>query len=226
VWHATFNPGVLRSEIKEMRAFRFYIVVIFLIICATAQSQIVRRGNTNWVGLNLDEVYRLNGYEITQHTCSNDQGSLCVFIKRAFDKEPIQFYAHHREVLVTVGHRKQIVLINDWFATKSGRVVVANLNSGVKTEIDRQALSMYRRHAKPDPRLWIVPEAYEFSPDDKQVLIKMVKEDVSAATASESAIASRSYKDWWYSIDAKNGRVLYEFRANHVASRWWRYRRA
>jgi hypothetical protein len=85
---------------------------------------------------------------------------------------------------------------------------------------------MYRRHAKPDPRLWIVPEAYEFSPDDKQVLIKMVKEDVSAETASESAIASRSYKDWWYSIDAKNGRVLYEFRANHVASRWWGYRRA
>jgi hypothetical protein len=205
-----------------MTGTRFYIVVILLTICGTAQSQIARRRNGNWVSpKDLDEVYRIDNYEITERYCSNDQGSLCVFIRRDFDKEPIQFYAHHRGISVILGHREQLVLINDYFATKSGRVMVVNLNSGVNAEIDRRALAMYRRQVKPDQRLWIVPEAYEFSPDDKQVLMRMVEEDVSAATAQESIEASKTYKDWWYSVNSQTGRVIREYRTNRIPKKWW-----
>jgi hypothetical protein len=103
--------------------------------------------------------------------------------------------------------------------------VVANLTSGTTKQIDEQALAMYRRHAKPDHRLWIAPEAYEFSANDKRVLIKMVLDDVSAATAEESIAASRGYREWWYAIDSKSGRVICEFRAKQFPTRWWHCRK-
>lgn len=196
------------------------IVVMFLIF-STAQSQIARRRNATWIGPRVDEVYRLNNYEITERGCSNDEWPLCDFIKRDFDQQPIQFYMHHRGIGVTLGHRKQMVLINDYFSTKLAKVVVANLNSGSNKEIDRQALAMYRRHVKPDHRLWIVAEAYEFSPDDRKVLMKMTMESVSAATAEESVAATRSYKEWWYSVDSRTGRVTHEYRTNRIPGRWW-----
>src|SRR5207248_3337427 len=106
--------------------------------------------------------------------------------------------------------------------TKSGKVVTANLSSGTTKQIDRDALSMYRRRVRPDRRLWIVPEAYEFSPDDRQVLIKMVKEDVSAATAEESRLASRTYRERWYAVDSRSGKVVHEYQTAKVPLKWWR----
>jgi hypothetical protein len=128
---------------------------------------------------------------------------------------------HHRGIGVTLGHRKRLVLINDYFSTKLVKVVTVSLNSGVNREIDRQALSTYRRHAKPDHRLWIVPEAYEFSPDDHQVLMKMVMEYVSVATEEEAVAAARSYKESWYSVSSQTGRVIREYRTRRIPKRWW-----
>jgi len=219
MWHSTFTRAVFRSEIKWMIAARLCTVVVFL-ICATAQSQIARRRNANWIGPQVDEVYRVDNCEISERRCSNDKWPLCDYIKRDFDKKPIQFYVHHRGIGVTVGHRKRLVLINDYFSSKLVQVVVANLNSRLNKEIDRQALAMYRRHVRPDHRLWIVPEAYEFSPDDRKVLMKMVPESVSAATASEAAGAMRSYKEWWYSVDSQTGRVIREYRTRKIPRNW------
>jgi hypothetical protein len=146
---------------------------------------------------------------------------MCAYIKRDGDKEPRLFYTHGRQIVVTLGHRRSLVLINDWEATKSGKVVVANLRSGEKRQIDSAALKIYRQHAAPDRRLWIVPEAYGFSPHDSQVLLKMVKADVSAATAEESVRASQTYKEWWYVVCSRNGQVVREYRTNRLPRRWW-----
>jgi hypothetical protein len=203
-----------------MRPARLWIAVIFLISCSTAPSKIARRRKANWVWPNrLDEAYRIDNYEITERYCSI--GLLCVYIKRDFDMQPIQFYQHHRAILVTLGHQKHLVLINDYFATKSAKVMSVNLNSGVNREIDRQALSTYRRHARPDPRLWIITEAYEFSPDDRLVLMRVVIADVSAVTEEESVVATRSYKEWWYSVHSQTGRVIREYRTKRIPKRWW-----
>jgi hypothetical protein len=107
-----------------MRATRLYIVVVFLFGCTAAQSQVHRRRNTNWIfPREQDEVYRTNNYEVTERSCSNDERPLCVFIRRDFDKKPILLYMHHRAVDVTLGHRKQLVLINDYFSTKLVKVM-------------------------------------------------------------------------------------------------------
>jgi hypothetical protein len=207
-----------------MGGARFYVPIILLIGGSTVLSQVVRRHNTKWVSLHPNETRRLINYEVTERFCSADQLKRCVFIKRHFDRKLILFYTHHRQILVTLGHRKQLVLINDWGATKSGKVVVVNLKSGLKRQIDGPAVSMYGRHAAPDRRLWIVPEAYEFSSDDTQVLIKMVKEDVSAATAEESIAAGRTYRAWWYAIDSRTGKVIHEYRTSKIPANWWQRR--
>ena len=146
------------------------LVYVILLVYSSTFAQVGERGNAYWVSPRPDADYRLDGYEVTERFCSDGSGNLCVYFKRDGDKE-ILFYIHHRLIVITLGHHRRLVLINDWEATKSGKVVIANLSSGTTKQIDRQALSMYRRRVMPDGRLWIVAEAYEFSPDDKQVLI-------------------------------------------------------
>jgi hypothetical protein len=195
---------------------------VILLVYSSTFAQIRQRGSAHWVGPRPDVDYRLDGYEVMERLCSDGSGNLGVYLKRHGDKEPILIYIHHRQIDITLGHHRRLVLINDGEATKSGKVVIANLSSGTTKQIDRQALSMYRRGVRPDPRLWIVPEAYEFSPNDRQVLIKMVKEDVSAATAEESRLASRTYRERWFAVDAKSGKVVREFQTSKVPEKWWK----
>ena len=200
------------------------LVYVILLVYSSTFAQVGERGNARWVSPRPDADYRLDGYEVTERFCSDGSGNLCVYLKRDGDKE-ILFYIHHRQIVVTLGHHRRLVLINDWEATKSGKVVIANLSLGTTKQIDRQALGMYRRRVSPDRRLWIVAEAYEFSPDDRQVLIKMVKEDVSAATAEESRLASKTYRERWYAVDSRSGKVVREYQTAKVPRKWWELKR-
>ena len=203
-------------------SYRLVILCTILLVSSTVSAQVVRRRNATWVSLARDVTYRLTGYEVSERIEPRDNKSAkCAYFKRDGDKEPHLFYIHNRQIVVTLGHRKRHVLINDWDATKSAKVVVANLRSGESRQIDLPAVKMYHRHAAPDRRLWIVPEAYEFSPDESQVLIKMVSEDVSAATIEESARATKTYREWWYVVSSRNGQVVHEYRKKRVPHRWW-----
>lgn len=198
---------------------------VILLVYSSTCAQTGPRGSAHWVSPRPDVDYRVDGYEVRERLCSDNSGNLCVYLKRDGDREPILIYIHHRQIGISLGHHRRLVLINDWEATKSGKVVIANLRSGTRNQIDRQALSMYRRRVRPDRRLWIVPEAYEFSPDDRQVLIKMVKEDVSAATAEESRLAVGTYRERWYAVDALSGKVVREFQTSKIPGKWWRIKR-
>ncbi len=203
-----------------MRVDRVWIAFLLLTLGASVQSQIVRHCNDVWVSPSPDQVYRLAGYEVTERFCSDGESKLCVFLKRRFDRQPILLYRHHRAIVLTLGHLKRLVLINDWEATKSGTVLVVDLKAGTKKQIDKQAVVMYARHARPDRRLILVPEACAFSRDDKLVLIEMAKEDVSAATIEESNAASRTYRAWSYAVDARTGKVMREYRRK-IPAKWW-----
>jgi len=218
-----WNRESLKRRVRHsLMTYRVFIVFSLLVIYSTASAQVVERGNAIWVGLKPGVTYRLEGYEVSEYITPGDKNyTRRAYIKRDGDKEPRLFYTHGRQIVVTLGHRRSLVLINDWEATKSGRVVVANLRSGERRQIDSEALKMYRQHAAPDRRLWIVPEAYEFSPDDSQVLIRMVRQDVSAANTQESERASKTYKEWWYVVDSGNTQVVREYRTIKIPKRWW-----
>ncbi len=223
-----WNRELLKRRVSHsLMTYRVFFVFTILLIYSTASAQVVERGNATWVGLKPGVTYKLKGYEVSEHITPGDKNyTRSAYIKRDGDKEPHLFYTHGRQIVVTLGHLRSLVLINDWEATKSGKVLVANLRSGEKRQIDSAALKMYRQHARPDRRLWIVPEAYGFSPHDRQVLLKMEKEDVSAATEEEGARASQTYKEWWYVVCSGNGQVVSEYRTNKIRRRWWwTYRR-
>jgi hypothetical protein len=101
--------------------------------------------------------------------------------------------------------------------------MIADLALHKTRQVDHPATEMYRRGARPDNRLIITPQAYAFSPDDKQVLINMELIYISVP-AEPSALAerlNRSYKNWWYVVDSTSGRVLREYRTSKTPTRWW-----
>ncbi len=219
-----WNREQVKYRVRDsLMIYRVSVAFTLLLIYSTASAQVVKRGNATWVGPRPGVTYRLERYEVSEKMTPGENNYIrSAYIKRDGDNEARLFYTHGRQIIVALGHRRSLALINDWESTKSGKVVVANLRSGENCQIDSEALKMYHQHAARDRRLWIVPEAYGFSPHDRQVLLKMVKEDVSAATAEESGRSSRTYKEWWYVVRSGNGQVIHEYRTNKIPQRWWK----
>jgi hypothetical protein len=93
----------------------------------------------------------------------------------------------------------------------------------VRSQIDQPAIEMYRRNAHPDDRLVVIPQAYAFSRDDRQVLIHMELIYISVPTEPRELVErlNKSYRDWWYVVDSMTGRVLREYRTNRISQRRW-----
>ena len=191
---------------------------VFLIISPTSAAQNVGQRDVTWIWP-VGEILRLKGCEVKEELGSD--GVTKVYIKRDRDEEWIPFYVDERNVGVALGHRKQLVLINDCPATKFCKVMRVDLASRKSKQIDLPAIRMYRRNARPNNSLIFIPQAYAFSPDDKQVLVNMEHIYTSVSTAEMAAQLSKTYKNWWYIVDSTNGRVLREYRTSKLPPRWW-----
>jgi hypothetical protein len=191
---------------------------VFLMISPTSAAQNVRQRDVTWIWP-VGAVLRLKGCEVKEE--SGSDGVRKVYIKRDGDEEWIPFYVDERTVGVALGYRKQLVLINDCPATKFCKVMAVDLASRKSKQIDLRAIRMYRRNVRPDNSLIIIPQAYAFSPDDKQVLVNMEHIYTSVSTAEMAAQLSKTYKNWWYIVDSTNGRVLREYRTSRLPPRWW-----
>jgi len=117
------------------------------------------------------------------------------------------------------------VLINDNNGSKSNKVVVVKINASEAEQIDSQAIETYKRNASPDARLIIVPEAYAFSPTDKEVLLKMelIYVGVPFEERASADRVRKSFKPWWYVVDSRTGNVTHEYRTNRLPKHWWIY---
>ncbi len=200
-----------------LQAVFFLIAFAFFTFASVAQT--IERRSVMWVAP-TSETLSLHGYEVKEETESDSIRK--EYIRRAEDRRWIPFYTCERYVLVTLGHRKNLVLVNDCPATKSCRVMAVNLSSGKIRQINTSATKTYQRNASPDGRLIIVPQAYAFSPSDRKVLINMKLIYISVP-AEQRELANRlnsSYKNWWYVVDSANGRVLREYRST-LPRKWW-----
>lgn len=191
-----------------------------LLNCQVSSAQVGRRRDVAWVSPQ-DVPLQLNGYEVKEVTEPNNARR--AYIKRDTDSKWRPFYPIERSIDVTLGNRRRLVLINDCPATKFCKVMVADLTSHKSKQIDQPAIETYRRHAHPDNRLIIVPQAYSFSPDDRQALINMelIYISVPAEPRELAKMLNRSYRNWWYIVDSVTGRVLREYRTNQIPKRWW-----
>ena len=197
-------------------------LISFAIALATSAgfSQATAQRIPSLVGLRPGEELRLRDARFTESFDSSTYVRTD-FIQRRRDRKPVPFFTHQRGISVTLAHAQRFVLINDYFATKGCRVMVADLQTHRDWQIDQAAAQMYRQAAAPDDRLIIVPEAYSFSPDDTKVLIGMDLVDLSVATAQEAAQVSNLYKKWWFVVDTSSGRVLREYRTVEIPKRWY-----
>lgn len=147
-----------------------------------------------------------------------------VYVQRKSDKQPILFYTHKRRIEATLGHQDKRVLINDYFATKTCKVVVADIGSGKNWRIDEAARRQYMHTAAKNwlPK-YAIPKAVAFSPDDKMVLIAM-KSGYIASSAEEAGAFGKRFKLWSYVVDSTNGTVLHTYQTNgSVPHNWWRF---
>jgi hypothetical protein len=192
-----------------------------LIVIPVSFAQTINRKGVTWVAPTT-ETLSLNTYKVKEET---DAGGIKrEYISRSEGRGWIPFYTNERSVLVTLGHRRRLVLVNDCPASKSCKVVVVDLASRKHRQIDRAATRAYLRHASPDRRLVIIPQAYAFSPDDSKVLIHMELIYVSAPSEQRQLVnrLDRSYRDWWYVVDSVSGRVLHEYHNPRLFRSWWR----
>ena len=210
------NKSSSRSVGFSLQAVFFLIAFAFFNLASVAQTIELR--NVIWVTPTSETLW-LHGYEVREETKSD--GIRREYIRRAEDRRWIPFFTRQRYVLVTLGHRKTLVLVNDCPATKFCKVMAINLSSGKIKQIDISATKTYQRNASPDGRLIIVPQAYAFSPSDRKVLINMELIYISVPGRELANRLNSSYKNWWYVVDSANGRVLHEYRTSTLPRKWW-----
>jgi len=202
----------------SFKAAVFLIAFAFFNFASVAQT--IKRRGVMWVAPTSETLW-LNGYEVKEESDSDGIGR--EYIRRAEDRRWIPFYTRERYVLVTLGHRRHLVLVNDCPATKLCKVKVVNLFSGESKQIDTSATKTYKRNASPDEHLVIIPQAYAFSPDDRKVLIhlELIYISVPAEQRDLANRLNRSYKNWRYVVDSASGRVLREYRTSTLPRKWW-----
>src|ERR1700681_4862216 len=125
------------------------LVCVFSANFQPAFAQAVVRRNIVWVSPTV-APHRVKGYQVKEATAPN--GALTTYIRKAGCRKWTPFYVRERYLVVTPGHRKPVVLINDCPGTKFCKVVVASLISHTVRQIDSPAVEMYRRDAHPDKR--------------------------------------------------------------------------
>lgn len=121
----------------------------------------------------------------------------------------------------------KLILINDFCATKACHVKVADLDTRRNWPIDKPALAMYERNAKPSDDPIVNARGKAFSPDDQLVLLEihleylMTGQSKNETIEQEAARLRRSFKKWWYAVEARTGRVVREYRKDPALRKWW-----
>ena len=143
-----------------------------------------------------------------------------VYVQRRGDNKPRLIFTHSRGVSMCVGPSGRLALINSEPATKTVEVYTSDLSSGRNWRIDEQAMDLYVRNAKPNPALVIVPKGEDMSADDGEALLRIDLIYISVGTPEEAEKVGRTFKEWWYVVDTRNGKVLREYRTP-APPRWW-----
>ena len=144
-----------------------------------------------------------------------------VYVRRARHEAPTLVYTHHRGIDVLLGNDHGHMLVNDSFATKANKVVLAEIGSGRHWRIDKAAVNTYEQAVRPDERLLVLPYGIAFSPDDKKALIRMQLSYLYTHSPEEAEAVSRTFTPRWYAVQTKDGRVVREHRTENVPVEWW-----
>jgi len=201
-----------------------FLIPLCVLLYSCQQSLNLRETNSSaWVSFDKGVTVIRDGYKMMQRFDPSTYAR-SVYVQRKSDKQPILFYTHKRRIEAALGHQGQLVLINDYFATKACKVVVADIRSGKNWQIDEAAQRQYMHTA---PKQWLpyhaIPKAIAFSPDDKMVLVAM-KSGYVAGSAEEAGAFGRRFRIWSYVVGSTDGTVLHAYQTNRAVPRnWWQF---
>ena len=206
-------------------AFLAFTFVFCTLICSCQSSLDLSKTNISaWVSFQKETAVVRNGCNMIQKT-EPSTNTRKVYIQRREDDEPVLFYAHERSIEATLSYHGQMVLINDYFATKACKVIVADIDSKNNWRIDEEACQQYFQTA---PEEWlprhVIPKAIAFSPDDSMVLIAMQSGYV-ASSLEEAGQFGKGFKLWSYVVDSTNGALLKKYQTNGIVPHnWWQFK--
>jgi len=143
-----------------------------------------------------------------------------LYVRRRGENEPRLIFTYSGGASECVGPSGRLALINSPPGTKAEEVYVADLSSGRNWRIDVHAMGLYEAHAQPNPALIIVPHGEDMSPGDSKVLLRMDLIYISVQTPEEAEKLGRTFQQWRYVVDSRDGKVLWEYRTLPPA-RWW-----
>src|SRR5262247_3261745 len=110
----------MKQELLSSYVALCWQVLLFLtallIFSFVSPAQTINRNGVTWVAP-IREILSLNSYKVKEETDAD--GIRREYIRRTNDRAWIPFYTNERSVLVTLGHRRSLVLVNDCPATKS-----------------------------------------------------------------------------------------------------------
>ena len=143
-----------------------------------------------------------------------------VYVRRPGEQERRLIFTHFRGVSECVGPSGHLALINSFLATKAVEVYAADLSSGRSWRIDAQAVELYKDRAHPNPALIIVPNGEDMSPGDGEALLRMDLIYASVPTPEQAEQVGKTFQQWWYVVDSRDGKVLREYRTP-APMKWW-----
>jgi hypothetical protein len=197
------------------------VAKFILVFCALNLTVAVGQDSTGlvWICPNHSPG-PVDGYKFTE-TFDPDSLVRVDYIKRPEDRAPIPFYINGRGIGVALGHTRELVLINDELTAKVQRVTVADLRDHMITDVSSEAQRLYEADVRPDPRLYVNPQGYALSPDDRVVLVRMVLTYVGVDSAKLAGEVGGKFKPRWYAVDTSTGRVLRTFKGKDPPQRWY-----
>jgi len=220
----------------ERKVSRLVPVCIVLTLCCTSllrgasaqgvsQSQYQQKGTAIqpaglvWVDPTNDAAHT-DGYVFSQ-TFKPQTFERVVYLKEPGQPEPKALYEHYRDVSVALGHTRKIVFINDFSATKQIRVVVVKIADGSTLDVGAPVMEQYTRDVKPDPRLYLNPEGYALSPDDRLALARIKLTYLSVPTKEEAEEVQQLFQPRWYVVDTRSGLVLRSYPGENPPASWY-----
>ncbi len=187
-------------------------------MASTGQEVLPKR--PHWCSTGNDENLPTYRHFTKWETNGNYEPVRLEYIQRPTDKSPILFYKHCRDIDFALGNQNCLILINDSEAVDDNQVVIYDLKKRKKYRIDQEVLTQYQKIFPNNGSFsgFIFATALAFSPNDKQVFIRLEMDNQSV----QNKVWYRKHPQWSYVVDSANGKILKIYKTEeNIPINWW-----
>ncbi len=191
-------------------------------VCCCAQTgQRVKQTphQLQWLAFIPGLALHVDGYELSE-TFDPATFERRDYIRAPKEKQPRQFYSHHRAIGVALVAACNTLFVEDGYTTKLTKLVAVDLANLKQTDVGSEAVKAYRHQMNAAPGIFINPRGVAVSPDCKRLLVA-VDLTYDGATASEAEAESQRFPTRWYTVDVKSDIVDVIWKDSKAPQAWY-----